>query len=153
MRTWCYLIGLAQFPICNFLYSQFPIPALFWPCCGMRLFTELGFSKFNLRKVFPLNSLFKFLLNGKYDNQDLPQCTHFQWKSVLLFFCNLAFQPKARQYSQYSLNILFLIRQHNIARFSFFSLFLDAIIPKVAKQNLNNFPKERKLKASQWKSH
>ena len=66
MRT--YLLGLAQFPICNFLYSQFPIPALFWPCCGMRLFTELGFSKFNLRKVFPLNSLFKFLHNGKYDN-------------------------------------------------------------------------------------
>ena len=63
-----YLLGLAQFPICNFLYSQFPIPALFWPCCGMRLFTELGFSKFNLRKVFPLNSLFKFLHNGKYDN-------------------------------------------------------------------------------------
>ena len=94
MRTWCYLIGLAQFPICNFLYSQFPIPALFWPCCGMRLFTELGFSKFNLRKVFPLNSLFKFLHNGKYDNQDFPQCTHFQWKSVLLFFRKLAFQPK-----------------------------------------------------------
>ena len=112
MRTWCYLIGLAQFPICNFLYSQFPIPALFWPCCGMRLFTELGFSKFNLRKVFPLNSLFKFLLNG---SMIIRTFHNAHTSSGKVFFCFFATQ----HFSQKLVNIL------NIP--SIFYSFLDNI--------------------------